>query len=139
MRVYQLKHDGSVSDSAELEARLRAELDEVLAVQSESASIHHIQARLRVQYDGLIRALLSTPDATNNLAEREVRPMVLTRTISTGSNTFAGMETSAIVGRVVQTLTKQDAPVLVSVQQAVQAGVQEQFSQYRHPVSLDFS
>ena len=96
-----------------------------------------IQARLRVQYEGLIRAVLSTPDATNNLAERELRPMVLMRKISNGSNTFGGMETSAVVGSVLQTLAKQDTPMLLSLQQTLQAGVQEQSSQPLHPVSVD--
>lgn len=139
VRVYHLKNDESVSGSQDLQARLRAELDQVLAVQSDLACIHNIQARLRGQYDGLIRALLSTPDGTNNLAEREIRPMVISRKISNGSNTFAGMETSAILGSVVQTVAKQKAPVLATVQRSVQQGVQDQFSQYRHPVSLDSS
>ncbi len=137
VRAYHLKHDRSVSDQEDLEARLRSELDEVLAVPSESAAIQNIQARLRVQYEGLIRAVLSTPDATNNLAERELRPMVLMRKISNGSNTFGGMETSAVVGSVLQTLAKQDTPVLLSLQQTLQAGVQEQSSQPLHPVAVD--
>ena len=139
VRVYHLQHDTAVSGSADLEARLRAELDQVLAVESESDSLQHIQARVRLQYEGLIRALLCTRDGTNNLAERELRPMVLTRKISNGSDTFAGMETSAIVGSVLQTLAKQDAPMLCSLQQSLREGVQEHSSQYQHPVSVDFS
>ena len=83
--------------------------------------------------------MLCTPDGTNNLVEREIRPMVLMRKISNGSNTFGGTETRAMVGSVLQTLAKQDTPMLVSLQQALQAGVQEQSSQYLHPVSVDFS
>ncbi len=139
VRIYHLKNDPSISGSPELEARLRSELDEVLALPSEHAGVQHIQARLRGQYDGLIRALLCTSDGTNNLAEREIRPMVLMRKISNGSNTFAGMETSAMLGSVVQTAVKQHAPVLLSLQQSMQAGVQQLFSQYLHPVSVDFS
>jgi len=139
VRAYHLKNDVSVYDPQDLQARLRTELDEVLAVTSESASIQNIQARLRVQYEGLIRAVLCTLDATNNLAERELRPMVLMRKISNGSNTFGGMETSAIVGSVLQTLAKQDAPMLSALQQFLREGVQDQSSQYQHPVSVDFS
>ena len=137
--AYHLKNNGVVSDPQELEARLRSELDQVLAVTSEKVSIQNIQARLRVQYEGLIRAVLCTPDATNNLAERELRPMVLMRKISNGSDTFAGMETNAIVGSVLQTLAKQDAPMLSTLQQSLREGVQELSSQYQHPVSVDFS
>lgn len=139
VRTYHLKDDPWVSGSPEPEARLRAELDQVLALPSEHPGVRHIQARLRAQYDGLIRALLSTPDATNNLAERELRPMVLMRTISNGSNTFGGMETSAIVGSVVQTATNHHGSVLLTLQQWFQAGIQNLFSQYLHPVSFDFS
>lgn len=139
VRVYHLKNDGVVSRSQDLEARLRTELDQVLAVESENTSLQHIQARVRVQYEGLIRALLCTPDGTNNLAEREIRPMVLMRKISNGSNTFGGMETSAIVGSVLQTLAKQDAPLLCTLQQSLRQGVQEQSSQSLHPVSGDSS
>ncbi len=139
VQAYHLGHDATISDSQNLETRLRAQLDQVLAVVSESRSIQNIQARLRVQYEGLIRAVLRTPDATNNLAERELRPMVLMRKLSNGSDTFGGMETSAVVGSVLQTLTKQATPLLSALQHSVQEGIQQQFSQYRHPVSLNSS
>ena len=139
VQAYHLGHDGTRSGSQDLEARLRAELDQVLAVVSESASIQNIQARLRMQYEGLIRAVLCTPDATNNLAERELRPMVLMRKRSNGSDTFAGMETSAVVGSVLQTLAKHETPMLSTLQHSVQEGIQQQFSQYRHPVSMNSS
>ena len=137
VRIYHLKNDRS--DSENLQARLRAELDQVLALSSESVAIHNIQGRLRVQYEGLIRALLCTPDATNNLAERELRSLVLLRKISSGSDTFGGMETTAVVGSVVQTLAKHDAPLLSTLQQSLQQGIYQHFSHSRHPVSLDSS
>ena len=65
--------------------------------------------------------------------------MVLMRKISNGSDTFAGMETSAIVGSVLQTLAKQDAPLLCTLQQSLRQGIQEQSSQFLHPVSVDSS
>ncbi len=58
VRAYQLGRDESISAPQEREARLRTELDQVLAVTSERACIQNIQARLRVQDDGLLRALL---------------------------------------------------------------------------------
>lgn len=122
-----------------MEARLRTELDTLLAVQSESLSIQNIQGRPRVQQDGLIRSLLSTPDGTNNLAERELRPMVITRRISNGSNTFAGMETSAILASLVQTAGKHADQMLATLHRQLQEGVQHQFPHALHPVCVDSS
>ena len=139
VRIYHLKDDGAAAGSPDLEARVRAELDAVLAVPSESVAIHNIQVRLRTQYEGLIRALLCSPDGTNNLAERELRSMVLLRNVSTGSDTFAGMETTAVVGSVVQTLAKRDAPLLSALEQSMQQGIRDRVSDACHPVSADSS
>jgi len=105
-------------------------------VQSPSAAI---QARLRMQKEGLIRALLSTPDGTNNLAERELRPMVINRRISNGSNTFGGMETSAVLASLVQTAHKTGGSVLAYLQRALQQGVTDLFPHPVHPVCVDSS
>ena len=137
VNLYHLKNDPSASDSTNLETLLRTELDNLLAVPSESPAIQTIQARLRTQHDGLIRSLLSTPDGTNNLAERELRPMVISRHISNGSNTFGGMETSAILASIVQTAAKQEGPGLATLQRQLQEGVQDQFPHALHPVCVD--
>lgn len=71
VKVYQLKSQRAAESPTDLEARLRAEVNTLLAVESTSPAIVNIQARLRMQQEGLIRALLLTPDGTNNLAERE--------------------------------------------------------------------
>jgi transposase len=139
VKVYHLKNELSASGATKLEARLRAELDTLLAVPSEHAGVQHIQARLPEHQDGLIRALLVTPDGTNNLAERELRPMVISRRISNGSNTFTGMETSAILASLVQTAGKQKGQVLPTLQRQVQEGVQDPFSHALHPVGVDSS
>ncbi|MBF6607053.1 MAG: transposase [Chloroflexi bacterium] len=134
--IYHLKNALS---GTPLQTRLRAEMDTLLAVNSENPSILAIQARLRVQHEGLIRSLLLTPDGTNNLAERELRPLVITRKISNGSDTFGGMETTAILASVVQTASKHDGSVLLSLQRSLQDGVKEQFPHSRHPVGVDSS
>lgn len=139
VQVYHLKQELSALCPTDLEARVRADLDTLLAVQSTSPSIQHIQARLRVQKEGLIRSLLCTPDGTNNLAERELRPMVINRRISNGSNTFSGMETSAMLASIVQTAGKAGGAVLPTLQRSLQAGVQELFPHSRHPVAVDSS
>jgi transposase len=139
VRIYHQGRALVASGSHEAEAWLRAALDQLLALRSDQTSIQNIQGRLRVQKDGLIRALLCTPDATNNLAERELRSMVLLRKISNGSDTFAGMETSAIVGSIMQTSAKRDAPVLSSLQHSLQQGVHQLRSSYRQVSSVDSS
>ncbi len=125
--LYHRKAELSASGVPNLEALLRTELDRLLAVPSENAAIQHIQARLRVQHDGLLRSLLVTPDGTNNLAERELRPMVISRRISNGSNTFGGMETSALLASCVQTAAKHGGSVLATLQRLLQQGVTELF------------
>lgn len=60
--------------------------------------------RLEKQHEGLIRALTITPNGTNNFAEQELRPIALARKISYGSDTFTGMETTAILSSIVQTI-----------------------------------
>lgn len=139
VNLYHLKNEPSASGSTTLETLLRAELDNLLAVQSENAAIQHIQARLRVQHDGLIRSLLVTADGTNNLAERELRPMVINRRISTGSNTFGGMETSAILASLVQTSGKQEGPLLATLQRFLYKGVTELFPHLLYSVGEDSS
>ena len=66
-------------------------------------ALHH---RLTEQAAGLTRALMVTPNGTNNFAEQELRPIALSRKISYGSDTYAGMETTAILASVVQTIAR---------------------------------
>jgi transposase len=137
VKVYQLKQIRAVSDPASFEEQVRRGLTTLLAVQAESAAIQNIQARLRMQQEGLIRALLATPDGTNNLAERELRPMVITRRISNGSNTFGGMETSAVLASLVQTAHNTGGSVLASLHRALEQGVRDLFPHPVHPVGVD--
>ena len=92
--IYRLKKQHPDYLVKKLEFILTAKLDEILQVRSENGSIKAIQERLRVQKDGLVRALLYTPDGTNNLSERELRPIVINKKISYGSDSFSGMETT---------------------------------------------
>ena len=51
-------------------------------------------------------------DATNNLAEREVRPAVIARKLSAGNRTEAGAKTHAVLASVLRTLSRQGRPIL---------------------------
>ena len=136
VRIYHLGRELALSGGPDAEAPVRTALEQVLAVPATSRSIQNIHTRLRTQKEGLIRALLCTPDGTNNLAEREIRSMVLLRKSSNGSNTFAGMDTCAVVGSVVQTAVKQGTSVLSSLQHVLQQGVSEHAFQFLQPSSL---
>ena len=77
---------------------LRTKLDSLLATQSTDQTVTDILHRVRTQKEGLILALLETPNGTNNLSERELRNMASKRTISYGSDTYKGMEIPQSLG-----------------------------------------
>lgn len=109
--IYHLKHaERYQSHPEQLETEASERIDRLIAITSEDSIVTAILRRLRDQRDGLIRALVVTPNGTNNFAEQELRPMALARRISYGSDTYAGMETTAILSSVVQTFmrTKRD-------------------------------
>jgi len=71
-----------------------------------------VQERMRRQGDCLVTALLvEGAPLTNNLAERCLRPMVVTRKISGGSQSEAGALSHAVNMSVIQTLLLQNQPL----------------------------
>ena len=54
-------------------------------------------------------------DATNNLAEREIRPAVVARKMSAGNRTDAGAETHAVLASVLRTCRRQGKDILLSL------------------------
>jgi len=64
-----------------------------------------IQTRIRNQEKNLITAIINpNVPLTNNKAERQIRPMVVTRKISGGSQSKAGAQTHAVNMTIMQTL-----------------------------------
>lgn len=119
------------------ERTLRSELDSLIVLHATDETSKNICQRIATQKEGLIKALLITPDGTNNLAERELRPMAISRTISFGSATYKGMETTAILGSIVQTISQnREQPFLPTLQSYVSVGIQEKYPQYKHPPSF---
>lgn len=137
--IYRFKKEHPNHSLKKLEFILTTKLNEILKIQSDNSSIKAIQKRLKVQKDGLVRALLYTPDGTNNLAERELRPLVINKKISYGSDTFSGMETTAILGSIIQTLSKTDEPLIPRLKQYIQEGVRQKHQQYFHAAYYDSS
>ena len=115
---------------SQLTSILTSEFALILAQKSDNPSIIKIQTRLKKQQWGLIQALVLTPDGTNNLAERELRPLVLLRKTTYGSNTFNGMEITATLGSVVQTLSKQPIPFFPTLKSYLQAGITQKHSSF---------
>ena len=119
------------------EATLRTELESIIAIAATDETSKNIQQRVLKQKTGLILALLITPDGTNNLAERELRPIAISRNLSFGSATFKGMETTAIIGSIVQTISRsKDKSFLPTLKEYMFKGIQEKYSQYKHPPSF---
>lgn len=109
--LYHLKKDTRYQrDPKRLEQEARRQMNGLLSHPSADPTTRALQHRLSEQRDGLIRALIMTPNGTNNFAEQELRPIALSRRISYGSDTYTGMETTAVLSSVVQTLvrTKRD-------------------------------
>ena len=137
VKIYHIKKEHPEYTKENLESVLRSELDKLLVMCVKTESFLVIQRRLSAQKEGLINSLLYTPDGTNNLAERELRPMVITKKISNGSNTFTGMETSAVLGSIIQTLARGKADVLPQLTNYLTTGIKQQHKQYMHtPLSV---
>ena len=119
------------------EKTLRSELDALLALSPTDESSKNILYRVKTQKEGLILALLLTPDGTNNLAERELRSMAIKRGISYGSATFKGMETTAVLGSIVQTISRdKEKQFIPSLKEYLLTGIAEKYPQYKHPASF---
>jgi len=82
------------------------------------AKYHHqdtrkIQVRIANQGTNLLTALLyDNVPLTNNLAERGIRPMVVTRKISGGSRSLEGAKTHAVNMSILQTIRLQQQPLI---------------------------
>lgn len=115
------------------EATLLLELDGILSIQSKDKTVNNILHRVSTQKEGLILALLITPDGTNNLGEREFRELVNSRHISYGSDTYKGMEATAVLFSVVKTIARdKNKPFLPTLKSYLGKGIQKDHPQYKH-------
>lgn len=131
VRIYHIKKNNPEYSKERLNRVLRYEFDQLLNLKSDEESFSKIQTRVKEQKEGLILALIESPNGTNNLAERELRPMVLNRHVSYGSDTYRGMKTSAILGSVIQTISKKE-DLLTELELSLQIGIHEKYPQYIH-------
>ena len=106
---------GTLSDHgyAVLRGRLHAELDRLLSGRYTDPDNARLAKLLRKQRASVLRFLdHDEVDATNNLAEREIRPAVIARKVSAGNRTAAGAEAHAVLASVLGTLRRQGRPIL---------------------------
>lgn len=139
VEIYHLKKNNPGWDSKQLENVLQTELSKILALFSKERSFQNIQERVKDQKEGLIKAILLTPDGTNNLAERELRPLVISRKISFGSDTFSGMETTAMLASIIQTTFRQKKKPLPTLKRYFLEGVKKTYPKYLQASFVDSS
>lgn len=123
--IYQFKKTHPAMSHEELKAYLDYELTTMCLATSQESAFQKIQRRVKKQKEGLIQAILFTPDGTNNLAERELRPLVISKRISFGSDTFGGMETTAILGTVYRTTVRASSSPLAQLREDLITGIKQ--------------
>lgn len=116
---------GTISDrgDAVLRGKVHAELDRLLAGSYTDPDNARLARRLRKQREHLLRFLDHDKlDATNNLAEREIRPAAIARKLSAGNRTEAGAETHAVLASVLRTCRRQGRDVLSAIVMSLRQG-----------------
>ncbi len=106
---------GTIGDHgyAALRGKIHAELDRLSAGTYTDPDNARLAKRLRKQREHLLRFLdHDGVDATNNLAEREIRPAVIARKLSAGNRTEAGAEAHAVLAGVLRTCRRQGRDIL---------------------------
>ncbi|MGH2612086.1 MAG: IS66 family transposase [Rhabdochlamydiaceae bacterium] len=131
--LYKTIRDHPEYSDEEKEQLLSMGIDHLLVMPEENQTVKNILHRVRTQRDGLIRSLVVTEDGTNNLAERELRPLAISRNISFGSDSYQGMETTAILASIIQTLTRDKTKQFIpTLNESLRCGIQENYPQYKH-------
>ena len=137
--IYQWARGYPLRERVPITDELRKRLDALLTITTLEESARRIHNRIVTHKEGLIRALLFTEDGTNNLSERRLRGMAQSRSVSYGSDTFTGMQTTAVCASVVDTIKQQNQPFFPTLQTYLKKGVREKHVQYLHPVLFDDS
>jgi len=112
---------GTIGDHgyAVLRGKIHVELDRLLSGTYSDPD----NARLAKQREHLLRFLdHDGVEATNNLAEREVRPAVIARKLSAGNRTEAGAETHAVLASVLRTCRRQGLGILDALGELLRRG-----------------
>jgi transposase len=96
---------------------LLGQLHAIITTRYTSTDASRIQYRIAAQNKNLLTALLyENVPLTNNLAERAMRPIVVTRKISGGSRSRRGATIHAINMSVIQTMKMKQQPIIPTLQ-----------------------
>jgi transposase len=99
---------------------LLGQLHDIITKGYISEDAKRIQYRITSQNKNLLTALLyDNVPLTNNLAERTIRPMVVTRKISGGSRSRNGATIHAINMSVIQTMKMKKQPIIPTLQKHI--------------------
>jgi transposase len=99
--------------------RLEERLKELAAGKWEEAHAKRLAKRLRKHEKELTLFLWEDVDATNNAAERALRPAVVMRKITGGSRSERGAKATSVLMSVMRTARQQDRPIYQTIQQLV--------------------
>jgi transposase len=103
--------------------RIEAAMDRLLAGTYTDPDNARLAKRLRKHRAALFTFLTRDDvDATNNLAEREVRPAVIARKLSAGNRTGAGAETHAVLASVLRTCRRRGRDILQTLGELIRRG-----------------
>lgn len=99
------------------------ELEKIINNHYQEDDTKRIQTRIRNQGKNLLTALLfKDVPLTNNLAERLLRPMVVTRKISGGSRSDKGAMTHAVNMSIIQTISLRNQPIIPTLRKMLFKG-----------------
>jgi transposase len=98
-------------------------VDAIVNANYEYSDTKRIQTRIRNQKYNVLTAILY-PDVplTNNLAERILRPMVVTRKMTGGSKSSEGAKTHAVNMSMVQTIQMRNQPLIPTLKEQLYNG-----------------
>jgi|HubBroStandDraft_1064217.scaffolds.fasta_scaffold59799_1 transposase len=109
----------AAADRAQRRAALEDRGRELLAAPRPTTQEEKVRRRLEKQQDHLFTFLdVEEVEATNNLAERQLRPAVIARKVSCGNKTLQGAHTWEILTSLAATCTQQAASFVQLVGQA---------------------
>lgn len=102
---------------------MKIELEDIITINYTHSDAKRIQTRIRNQNLNLLTALkYQGVPLTNNLAERSLRPLVITRKLTGGSRSHEGAQTHAINLSIIQTIQAQNKPLIHTLKQYLYMG-----------------
>jgi transposase len=116
----------NLPERKELYLWYKKDLEKIINTDYTETDAKKIQTRVRNQNTNLLTALLHEGvSLTNNAAEQAMRAIVITRKISGGSRSKTGAKTHAVNMSVIETINKQNLPLLDTLQKYLLKGAGE--------------